>query len=150
MIKINPFILINYPPAVEKLNNGLNGRSFKLNENIFIAELIKINFFTPYNYVYLIIKIRFKIGNFWYITKTLLSSDTERNFISQILIVQFYLTSNRRDTDKVKTLDSRHIQIYSVHQIETQARDSIKIQKMIMQEYYTAILIDIDIILGYP
>jgi hypothetical protein len=36
-----------------------------------------------------------------------------------------------------------------LHQIETQIRDSLKIQKMIMQEYHAATLADIDIILGY-
>jgi uncharacterized protein YkvS len=61
IIKINFFILANYPPAVEKLNNGLDGRLFKLNENIFIVKLIKINFFTFYGYTYLIIEVRFKI-----------------------------------------------------------------------------------------
>jgi hypothetical protein len=40
MIKINHFILANHPPAVEKLNNGLDGRLSKLNEDIFTAELI--------------------------------------------------------------------------------------------------------------
>jgi hypothetical protein len=61
IIKINPFISTNYLPAVEKLDNELNGRSSKLNENIFIAELTKINFFTSYDHIYLIIKIRFKL-----------------------------------------------------------------------------------------
>jgi hypothetical protein len=61
IIKINPFISTNYLPAVEKLDNELNGRSSKLNENIFTAKLIKINFSTPYNYVYLIIEVKFKI-----------------------------------------------------------------------------------------
>jgi hypothetical protein len=45
MIRINFFISANHSPAVEKLNNGLNGRLLKLNEDIFTAELIKINFF---------------------------------------------------------------------------------------------------------
>jgi hypothetical protein len=44
-MKINLFILTKYFPAVEKLDNGLNGRLFKLNEDIFTAKLIKINFF---------------------------------------------------------------------------------------------------------
>jgi hypothetical protein len=48
---------------IEKLDNGLNRRLFKLNENIFIAKLIKINFSTPYNYAYLMIEIKFKIEN---------------------------------------------------------------------------------------
>jgi hypothetical protein len=61
IIKVNPFILVNYPPAVKKLDNGLNGRPSKLNESIFIAELIKINFFTLYGHAYLIIKFKFKI-----------------------------------------------------------------------------------------
>jgi hypothetical protein len=42
----------------------LNGRSFKLNEDISIAELIKINFSTLYNYIYLIIEVRFKIEKY--------------------------------------------------------------------------------------
>jgi hypothetical protein len=61
IIKINLFISVNHSPAVEKLNNGLNERSFKLNENRFIAELIKINFFMFHDHIYLIIEIRFKI-----------------------------------------------------------------------------------------
>jgi hypothetical protein len=61
IIKINLFISVNHSPAVEKLNNGLNGRSFKLSENIFIAELIIINFLTFHDHIYLIIEIRFKI-----------------------------------------------------------------------------------------
>jgi hypothetical protein len=109
MIKVNPFILINYSPAVEKLNNGLNGRSFKLNENIFTAKLIKINFSTPYNYIYLIIEVRLKIRDFWYIARTLLNLDAERNFILQILIAQLHLIPNGRDADRVKALNSRHI-----------------------------------------
>jgi hypothetical protein len=64
VIRINLFILINYPPAVEKLDNELNERSFKLNENIFIVKLIKINLFISYSHIYLIIEIKFKIGNF--------------------------------------------------------------------------------------
>jgi hypothetical protein len=63
MMKINFLISTNYSSAVEKLNNGLDERLFKLSEDILTAELIKINFFTPHGYVYLIIKIRFKIGN---------------------------------------------------------------------------------------
>jgi hypothetical protein len=63
-MKINLFILVNHPPAVKKLNNGLNGNSFKLNENIFIAELIKINFSTSYSHIYLMIEVRFKIEDF--------------------------------------------------------------------------------------
>jgi hypothetical protein len=63
MIRINFFILTNHSPAVEKQNNGLNGRPFKLSENIFIAGLIKINLFTSYGHAYLIIEVRFKIGN---------------------------------------------------------------------------------------
>jgi hypothetical protein len=62
MIKINSLILINHFLVVEELDNGLNGYSFKLNGNIFIAELIKINFFTPHSYAYLMIEVRFKIG----------------------------------------------------------------------------------------
>jgi hypothetical protein len=61
MIKINLFILTNYFSAVEELDNGLNERSFKLNENIFIVKLIKINFSTFHDYIYLIIKIKIKI-----------------------------------------------------------------------------------------
>jgi hypothetical protein len=63
IIKINFFISVNYFPAVKKLDNGLNERLFKLNKNIFTAELIKINFSIPYNYAYLMIEIRLKIGN---------------------------------------------------------------------------------------
>jgi hypothetical protein len=82
IIKINPFISVNYSPAVEKLNNGLDGRSFKLNEDIFTVELIKINFSTLYNYTYLMIEIKFKIRNSWYTARALLGLDVERNFIS--------------------------------------------------------------------
>jgi hypothetical protein len=64
MIKINSLILINPSLAVEELGNGLNGYLFKLSENIFTAKLIKINFFTPYNYIYLIIEVRFKIKEY--------------------------------------------------------------------------------------
>jgi hypothetical protein len=64
IIKINSFIPANHPLAVKKLNNGLNGRPFKLNENISIAELIKTNFSTPHNYIYLIIEIKFKIEKY--------------------------------------------------------------------------------------
>jgi hypothetical protein len=109
IIRINPLISINHFFAVEKQNNGLNGRPFKLSESILIIGLIKINLSTPYNYAYLIIEIRFKIGNFWYIARALLDLDIERNFISQILVVQLYLTSNERDADRVKALNSRHI-----------------------------------------
>jgi hypothetical protein len=63
IMKVNLFILINYLSAVEKLDNGLDGRLFKLNENISIAELIKINFSTPYGHAYLIIEVRLKIGD---------------------------------------------------------------------------------------
>jgi hypothetical protein len=63
MIRINFFILINYPPAVEKLNNGLNERLFKLNKNIFTVKLIKINFSTSHNHTYLIIVVKLKIRN---------------------------------------------------------------------------------------
>jgi hypothetical protein len=61
IIKINFFILINYFPAVEKLNNGLNEYSSKLNGDMFTTELIKINFFTPHDHIYLMIEIKFKI-----------------------------------------------------------------------------------------
>jgi hypothetical protein len=64
MMKINSFILINHFPAVKELDNGLNERSFKLNEDIFIAGLIKINFSTSHGYVYLMIEVRFKIGEY--------------------------------------------------------------------------------------
>jgi hypothetical protein len=64
MTKIHSFISINYPPAVEKLDNELNGYLFKLNEDISIAKLIKINLFISYSYIYLMIKVRFKIGDF--------------------------------------------------------------------------------------
>jgi hypothetical protein len=63
MIKVNSLILTNHPPAVEKLNNGLDERLFKLNENISTVKLIKINFFTSHGHAYLIIEIRFKIGD---------------------------------------------------------------------------------------
>jgi hypothetical protein len=64
IMKINFFISINHPPAVEKLDNGLNERSSKLNESIPTAELIKINLSISHNYAYLIIEIRFKIEDF--------------------------------------------------------------------------------------
>jgi hypothetical protein len=64
ILKVNLLILTNHPPAVKELDNGLDGRLFKLNENIFIAKLIKINLFTFYGHTYLIIKVKFKIGNF--------------------------------------------------------------------------------------
>jgi hypothetical protein len=64
MIKINFLILANYSFAVEKLDNGLDGRLFKLSGNILIAELIKINFFTPHNYIYLMIEVRLKIEEY--------------------------------------------------------------------------------------
>jgi hypothetical protein len=64
IIRINFLISANHFLAVEKLGNGLNGYSSKLNENIFIVRLIKINFFTPYNYAYLIIEVRLKIGEY--------------------------------------------------------------------------------------
>jgi hypothetical protein len=124
-MRINLFILINYSPAVKRLNNGLNERLFKLNENIPTVKLIKINLFTSYSYIYLIIKIKFKIGNSWYTAKTLLNSNTERNFILQILIAQLHLTPNGRDIERVKTLDGRYIQIYNIYRIETQIRNSL-------------------------
>jgi hypothetical protein len=64
MMKINLFILANYLSAVENLDNGLDGRLFKLSGDIFIAELIKINFFTPHNHIYLIIEVRLKIEEY--------------------------------------------------------------------------------------
>jgi hypothetical protein len=64
IIKINPLISANHSPAFKKLNNGLNGRLFKLNENIFTAKLIKTNFFTSYGHPYLMIEVRFKIRKF--------------------------------------------------------------------------------------
>jgi hypothetical protein len=64
MMKINFFILVNYSPAVEKLNNELHECLFKLSEDIFTVGLIKINFFILYNYTYLIIEVRFKIEDF--------------------------------------------------------------------------------------
>jgi hypothetical protein len=82
IMKINFLILVNHFFAVEELGNGLNGYSFKLSGNIFIVGLIKINFFTPYGYIYLMIEIRFKIGECWYIARTLLNFDVERNFIA--------------------------------------------------------------------
>jgi hypothetical protein len=60
-MRIILFISANHFPAVEKLNNGLNERSSKLNENIFIVKLIKINLFTSHDYIYLMIEIKFKI-----------------------------------------------------------------------------------------
>jgi hypothetical protein len=80
-MKVNPFISINYSPAVKKLDNGLGERLFKLNENIFVAELIIINFSTSYSYIYLMIEVRFKIRDFWYTARALLDLDIERNFI---------------------------------------------------------------------
>jgi hypothetical protein len=82
MIKINFLILINHSFAVEELDNGLDRYSFKLSENIFTAGLIKINFSTPYNYIYLIIEVRFKIEEYWYTAKALLNFGVERNFIA--------------------------------------------------------------------
>jgi hypothetical protein len=64
MMRINFFILINYSPVVEKLDNELNERLFKLSEGISIAKLIKINFSTPHNYIYLIIEVRLKIEEY--------------------------------------------------------------------------------------
>jgi hypothetical protein len=64
IIKIDFFISINYSFAVEELDNGLNEYPFQLNGNIPTAELIKTNFSTPHNYIYLIIKVRFKIGEY--------------------------------------------------------------------------------------
>jgi hypothetical protein len=64
IIKINSFILINYPPAVKELDNELNEYLFKLSGNISTAELIKINFSTPHGYIYLIIEVRLKIGEY--------------------------------------------------------------------------------------
>jgi hypothetical protein len=64
MMKINFFISVNHSLAVEKLDNGLDGRLSKLSGNISTAELIKINFSTPYNYTYLIIEVRFKIREY--------------------------------------------------------------------------------------
>jgi hypothetical protein len=64
MMRVNFLILINYSLAVEKLDNGLDGRSFKLNGNISIVKLIKINFSISYNYIYLMIEVRFKIGEY--------------------------------------------------------------------------------------
>jgi hypothetical protein len=81
IMKINSFISANHFFAVEKLDNGLNGCSFKLNENIFTVGLIKINFFTPYGYIYLMIEVRLKIGECWYIARALLNFGAERNFI---------------------------------------------------------------------
>jgi hypothetical protein len=81
VMRINSFISINYLFAVKELDNGLNGCSFKLSGNIFIVGLIKINLFTPYGYAYLIIEIRFKIGEYWYTAKALLDFGAERNFI---------------------------------------------------------------------
>jgi hypothetical protein len=63
IIRINLLILINYSLAVKKLDNGLNERLFKLNGNISTAKLIKINFSTPHDYIYLIIEIGSKLKN---------------------------------------------------------------------------------------
>jgi hypothetical protein len=63
MIKINLLISANHPPAVKKMNNGLNGRPFKLSGNILIVKLIKINLFTSHSRAYLMIEVRFEIGN---------------------------------------------------------------------------------------
>jgi hypothetical protein len=64
IIRINFFILINHSLAVEELGNGLNGRLSKLSGNISTAELIKINFFTPHGYAYLMIEVRLKIREY--------------------------------------------------------------------------------------
>jgi hypothetical protein len=64
VIRINFLISVNYPLAVEELDNGLNGRPSKLSENIFIAGLIKINLSMSYGYIYLIIEIRLRIGEY--------------------------------------------------------------------------------------
>jgi hypothetical protein len=64
IIKINFLISINYLSAVEELDNGLNEYSIKLNESILTAELIKITFSTPHNYIYLMIEVRLKIGEY--------------------------------------------------------------------------------------
>jgi hypothetical protein len=63
-MRINFLISTNHPLAVEELDNGLNGRLFKLNGNIFTVKLIKINLSTPHNYIYLIIEVRFKIREY--------------------------------------------------------------------------------------
>jgi hypothetical protein len=81
IMKINFFISTNYPPAVRELNNGVDGRPFKLNKDIFIVRLIQINFSTPYGHAYLMIEVRFKIGDSWYIARALLNLNAERNFI---------------------------------------------------------------------
>jgi hypothetical protein len=60
IMKINLLISINHSLAVEKLNNELDERSSKLSGSMLTAELIKINFFTPYGHTYLMIEIRFK------------------------------------------------------------------------------------------
>jgi hypothetical protein len=64
MMKIIFFILINYFLAVEKLDNGLDGRLSKLNGNMFTVGLTKINFFTPYGHIYLMIEVRLKIREY--------------------------------------------------------------------------------------
>jgi hypothetical protein len=64
ILKINFLISANYLLAVKKLDHGLDGRSSKLNGNISVAELIKINLSTSYGYVYLMIEVRFKIGEY--------------------------------------------------------------------------------------
>jgi hypothetical protein len=64
MIRINFLISANYLLVVEKLNNGLNGRLFKLSGSMPIVELIKINLFTSYNHIYLMIEVKFKTGEY--------------------------------------------------------------------------------------
>jgi hypothetical protein len=103
-----------------------------------------------YKHAYLIIEIRIKIEDIWYTAKTLLNSETKKNFISQILIIQLYLTPTNRETKKIKTFNNYRIQIYGIHQIEIQIRNSKEIQRITLQKYYAATIEDINIILEYP
>jgi hypothetical protein len=64
IIKINFFILANHFSAVKELNNELNRRLYNLNENVFTAEIIKINLSTFYDYIYLMIEVKLKIKDF--------------------------------------------------------------------------------------
>jgi hypothetical protein len=81
IMRINFFISANHSSAVKKLDNGLDEYLFKLSESIFTVKFIKKNFSTFHDYIYLIIEVRFKIRDSWYIAKALLNLDAERNFI---------------------------------------------------------------------
>jgi hypothetical protein len=50
--------------------------------------------------------------------RALLNLEIEKNFISQILIVQLYLIPINRETEKIRIFNNYRVQIYGVHQIE--------------------------------